>query len=91
MPDIVEVEFQLPARRLFERDIALMDCCPPGYTGADEVPIGIEWNYFLIVSGQGQRFRTRTNPAHIADQYIEDLGELIDAPFAQHPPERRDP
>src|SRR5579862_8188228 len=81
VPDIVS-ELLLPAYR-----IASVDLCPTGDSG----PQFVAARLFGRIEGQVfEQQRSRTDQAHITDEHVDELRQLIHTRSSQKPAETRD-
>src|SRR5689334_566009 len=76
--NIIEVVGQFVAG-IFERGaIWIVYLRPPGDAGLDAVPFRVERYLSYEIVDKTRPLRTRTDEAHIAAQYIDELRQFID-------------
>src|SRR5688572_13546132 len=74
--DVVEIVLELEGDLIDPAHITLVDLRPAGDAGLHDVTVAVERNARHEERRKALRLWTRTDPAHLTAQDIEDLGKL---------------
>src|SRR6266487_7015513 len=89
MPDIIEIVFEFLDRILIAFSVRIIHLRPAGDARLHQVPKMIERNCFLVALSASDPFRTRTDQAHFATKYVEELRQLIETQLSDPTPRAR--
>lgn len=83
MADVVKVVAELDSGFFFCGCVALHDLCPASDAGPNQVPIGVAGDADGEFIDEGVLFRAWADQAHVAHDHVGQLGDFVQAAFAQ--------
>src|SRR5690606_22685358 len=88
--DVLEIELDLPLDVLDRPVVVLVDLSPARDAGTDTLTLRVALDLRPELLEDRGLFRPRADDVHVADQHVEELGQLIQSVLAEDPPDRRD-
>src|SRR2546425_12773664 len=91
MFDIEKVVLEFLERVLDGRAVGVSHLGPPSHSGSHTVTQAVERNRFCELAHEFRPLRSWADQAHLADEYVPQLRELVEPGPPHEPADRRDP